>query len=84
MAPGKPRSGRSLADQLADLEDPTPKGMCILIGLTHYLGGEPTWANIVADFDPEDIEHDVQSSDDEGAGKESDLNAGREHYQSVG
>ncbi|GLI75754.1 rRNA-processing protein bfr2 [Penicillium ochrochloron] len=25
MAPSKPRSGRSLADQLADLEDPTPK-----------------------------------------------------------
>ncbi|KAJ5912201.1 Protein bfr2 [Penicillium subrubescens] len=61
MAPSKPRSGRSLADQLADLEDPTPK-----------------------DFDPEDIDRDEQSSDDEGAGKESDLNAGREHYQSVG
>ncbi|KAJ5363482.1 Protein bfr2 [Penicillium cataractarum] len=61
MAPGKPRSGRSLADQLADLEDPTPK-----------------------DFDPEDIDRDAQSSGDEGAGKTSDLNAGREHYQSVG
>ncbi|KAJ5175816.1 Protein bfr2 [Penicillium canariense] len=60
MAPGKPRSERSLADKLADLEDPTPR-----------------------DFDPEDIEHDDASSD-EGAGKASDLNAGREHYQAVG
>jgi hypothetical protein len=24
---GKPRAARSLADQLADFEDPTPKGM---------------------------------------------------------
>ncbi|KAF3394664.1 Protein bfr2 [Penicillium rolfsii] len=61
MAPSKPRSGRSLADQLADLEDPTPK-----------------------DFDPVDIDRDEQSSGDEETGKESDLNAGREHYQSVG
>ncbi|KAJ5133127.1 Protein bfr2 [Penicillium atrosanguineum] len=60
MAPGKTRPGRSLADQLADLEDPTPK-----------------------DFDPEDLERDGQSSDEE-TGKVSDMNAGREHYQSVG
>ncbi|KAJ5753364.1 uncharacterized protein N7511_007517 [Penicillium nucicola] len=51
---------RSLADQLADFEDPTPK-----------------------DFDPEDIENGVQSSDDEDAEK-PDENAGREHYQAVG
>lgn len=33
MASGKTRPGRSLADQLADLEDPTPKGMlsCFLL-----------------------------------------------------
>ncbi|KAJ5407691.1 Protein bfr2 [Penicillium cosmopolitanum] len=55
MAPGK-----SLADQLADLEDPTPK-----------------------DFDPEDIERDGNSSDEEG-GKPAESNAGREHYQAVG
>lgn len=84
MAPGKPRAGRSLADQLADLEDPTPKGMCSLIELTHFFGDGPPWANLFPDFDPEDIDHDEQSSGEEGAGKESDLNAGREHYQSVG
>ncbi|EPS28315.1 Protein bfr2 [Penicillium oxalicum] len=61
MAPEKARSARSLADQLADLEDPTPK-----------------------DFDPEDIDRDVDSSGDEGPTKASDMNAGREHYQSVG
>jgi hypothetical protein len=55
-----------------------------LIGLTHFFGGGPPKANLVPDFDPEDIDHDEQSSGDEGAGKESDLNAGREHYQSVG
>lgn len=27
MAPGKTRTGRSLSDRLADLEDPTPKGI---------------------------------------------------------
>ncbi|KAJ5729500.1 Protein bfr2 [Penicillium malachiteum] len=57
MAPGKVRS---LADQLADLEDPTPK-----------------------DFDPEDLERDGQSSDEED-GKTLDVDAGREHYQAVG
>ncbi|KAJ6086269.1 Protein bfr2 [Penicillium sp. IBT 16267x] len=58
MAPSKTRS---LADQLADLEDPTPK-----------------------DFDPEDLEHDGQSSDDDEAGESADVNAGREHYEAVG
>ncbi|KAJ5907365.1 hypothetical protein N7495_000047 [Penicillium taxi] len=57
MAPSKTRS---LADQLADLEDPTPK-----------------------DFDPEDLDRDGNSSDDE-AGNAPDANAGREHYQAVG
>ncbi|KAJ5758521.1 Protein bfr2 [Penicillium odoratum] len=58
MAPSKTRS---LADQLADLEDPTPK-----------------------DFDPEDLENDGPSSDEDGAGQPSDVNAGREHYEAVG
>ncbi|KAJ6014165.1 Protein bfr2 [Penicillium herquei] len=57
MAPGKVRS---LADQLADLEDPTPK-----------------------DFDPEDLDRDGPSSDEED-GKTLDADAGREHYQAVG
>ncbi|KAJ5113157.1 Protein bfr2 [Penicillium angulare] len=57
MAPAK---ARSLADQLADLEDPTPK-----------------------DFDPEDLDRDVSSSD-EGDDQRADANAGREHYQAVG
>ncbi|KAJ5375825.1 Apoptosis-antagonizing transcription factor C-terminal [Penicillium concentricum] len=57
---GKPRAARSLADQLADFEDPTPK-----------------------DFDPEDIDNGQQSSDDEDEDKE-EVNAGREHYQTVG
>ena len=38
----------------------------------------------VPDFDPEDIDGDVQSSGEEGAAKQSDLSLGREHYQSVG
>ncbi|KAJ5994558.1 Protein bfr2 [Penicillium sp. IBT 35674x] len=58
MAPSKTIS---LADQLADLEDPTPK-----------------------DFDPEDLEHGGQSSDDDEAGKPTDVDAGREHYEAVG
>ncbi|KAJ5670986.1 Protein bfr2 [Penicillium longicatenatum] len=58
MAPSKTIS---LIDQLADLEDPTPK-----------------------DFDPEDLEHHDQSSDDDGAGAPTDANAGREHYETVG
>ncbi|KAJ5484171.1 Protein bfr2 [Penicillium diatomitis] len=61
MAPEKARPARSLADQLADLEDPTPK-----------------------DFDPEDIERDVDSIGDDGPKNPSDVTAGREHYQSVG
>jgi hypothetical protein len=55
-----------------------------LIGLNHSFGGGPPKANLVPDFDPEDIDRDEQSSGEEGAGKESDVNAGREHYQSVG
>ncbi|PYH49268.1 AATF family protein [Aspergillus saccharolyticus JOP 1030-1] len=51
---------KSLAEQLAELEDPTPK-----------------------DFDPEDLDRGVQSSDEEG-GKDMDADAGREHYQAVG
>ncbi|KAF7714463.1 Uncharacterized protein PECH_004945 [Penicillium ucsense] len=61
MAPEKAGPARSLADQLADLEDPTPK-----------------------DFDPEDIERDVDSIGDDGPTNSSDVTAGREHYQSVG
>ncbi|CAI7654577.1 unnamed protein product [Penicillium glandicola] len=57
---GKPRAARSLADQLADFEDPTPK-----------------------DFDPEDIDNGQQSSDDEGEDND-EVNAGREHYETVG
>ncbi|PYI27976.1 TRAUB-domain-containing protein [Aspergillus indologenus CBS 114.80] len=51
---------KSLAQQLAELEDPTPR-----------------------DFDPEDLDRGVQSSDEEG-GKAVDADAGREHYQAVG
>ena len=39
---------------------------------------------MASDFDPEDIDRDVDSSGDEGPTKASDMNAGREHYQSVG
>jgi protein AATF/BFR2 len=78
---GKPRGARSLADQLADFEDPTPKGMkeCFIYGslmetfiLTCYI-----------DFDPEDIDNGAQSSDDEDRDQD-EVNAGREHYEKVG
>ena len=35
------------------------------------------------DFDPEDLDRDGNSSD-EDTGKQSESNAGREHYQAVG
>jgi protein AATF/BFR2 len=35
------------------------------------------------DFDPEDIDNGQQSSDDEG-GSDGEVNAGREHYETVG
>jgi protein AATF/BFR2 len=38
---------------------------------------------LYSDFDPEDIERDGNSSDEEG-GKAAESNAGREHYQAVG
>lgn len=41
------------------------------------------WLTPILDFDPEDLDRGADSSDDE-AGKQSDLNAGREHYQAVG
>lgn len=83
MAPGKMRLGQSLADQLADLEDPTPKGRLNRVLLTFARRRGHPIADLVPDFDPEDLDRDGDSSD-EGAGKEPDLNAGREHYQSVG
>lgn len=77
MAPSK---ARSLAQQLADLDDPTPKGMNKAKHSHPYFSSELTR---YTDFDPEDLERDIQSSDDEEE-KPSDVNAGREHYQAVG
>lgn len=52
MAPGKARSGLSLADQLANLEDPTPKGMFNVIGLTYFGGHGPPNADLHPRFRP--------------------------------
>lgn len=40
-------------------------------------------ADSVLDFDPEDLDRDDDSSD-EDAGQVADENIGREHYQAVG
>lgn len=83
MAPEKKRAGRSLVDQLADLEDPTPKGTtCGLAGLKRHLLRSKR-LTLMLDFDPEDLDRAAESSDEE-AGKQSDVNVGREHYQAVG
>lgn len=66
---------RSLAEQLADLDDPAPKGAVIPAYVSHRANG--------LDFDPEDLDHAGQGSD-EDTGAAADSNAGREHYQSVG
>lgn len=70
---------KSLADQLADLEDPTPKGSL----RPHCRNNLLTIANSCLDFDPEDEENGNQGSEDE-SGSEVDENAGREHYEKVG
>lgn len=70
---------KSLADQLADLEDPTPKGLL----QSHWRKNCLTVANNCLDFDPEDEDNGNQGSEDE-SGSEIDENAGREHYEKVG
>lgn len=80
MAPSKTIS---LADQLADLEDPTPKGMYQRIPQS-FLPSVHHNLTAYLDFDPEDLEHGGQSSDDDEAGKPTDVDAGREHYEAVG
>lgn len=70
---------KSLADQLADLEDPTPKG-----SLRSYGKGKAVFANDTClDFDPEDEDNGNQGSGDE-SGSDIDEDAGREHYEKVG
>jgi protein AATF/BFR2 len=79
MAVKKP-GFKSLADQLADLEDPTPKG-----SLRSHRRKKKwfTFVNdICADFDPEDEDNGQQGSEEE-SGIEVDENAGREHYEKV-
>lgn len=70
---------KSLADQLADLEDPTPKGLRpsnrskrLCLNDVHPL-----------DFDPEDPDSGHQQSDEDSE-SEVDEDAGREHYEKVG
>lgn len=80
------RPGATLAEQLADLEDPAPKG--VLIDLRDHLSPVPPFVQFMTDsfyldFDPEDSDLGAPSSDDESA-SEVDENAGREHYQAVG
>ena len=77
---------KSLAEQFADLDDPTPKGAFILFipnsansACCTPLRIELTFAT---DFDPEDLEHAGGESDEDGSGDDGD--AGREHYQAVG
>lgn len=43
------------------------------------------WAQLIrsADFDPEDLDHPGQSSDDDSEG-DANQQTGREHYQAVG
>lgn len=79
---------KSLAQQLAELEDPTPRGLflfpLLFLGLSFLsLGLTDLSLRPIADFDPEDLDRGVQSSDEEG-GKAVDADAGREHYQAVG
>jgi protein AATF/BFR2 len=75
---------KSLADQLADLEDPAPRGnnafsfaVRATVELTIVKKNYP-------DFDPEDPDADIGGSEDDESGSEVDDDAGREHYQAVG
>lgn len=73
---------RSLAEQYAELDDPTPKGST---------QSTPSFLNLFCianmfsqtDFDPEDLDRGDPDSDDESS-REVDEDAGREHYQAVG
>lgn len=81
---GKKVTGKSsLAQQFADLDDPTPKGEVAME--RHSVArqsGELTGSHLL-DFDPED---DVQGSDSDLASSDGDDEKpdGREHYEAVG
>ena len=74
----------SLAEQIADLDDPTPKGCPSLRPFPPPINQELTRHWTVSDFDPEDLEYGGQASDDDDDTKVVDATAGREHYETVG
>lgn len=83
---GKKAVGKStLAQQIADLDDPTPKGMSRETQLiTFHKDQHLTQRCAFADFDPEDDFERAGATDDEDSSGEEEGNDGREHYEAVG
>lgn len=82
---------KSLAEQMAELEDLTPRGNLLILILLMVIFDVVVGGNYVLtmvmfflDYDPEDLDRGNQDSDEEGAAGGEDENAGREHYQAVG
>lgn len=78
MSPSNSAPPTYLADQLADLDDPTPRGMYDLDSLSPCNSIDLT----DEDFDPEDLDHDEGTDDENNTTK--DDHSKREHYQAVG
>ncbi|KAJ5604394.1 rRNA-processing protein bfr2 [Penicillium lagena] len=85
MAPGKTHPGRSLADQLADLEDPTPK---VVLG-KQYAGARVSRDALEADSDDDpfaalsdesdqSVSDEIESSSEESSTGRSGLGDGTE------
>lgn len=74
----KSKKPKSWVEQLADLEDPAPKGWYDSILFA--------WSDIcVAELDPEDdAGHFEEDYDSDSAGDDEDVAEAREHYVDVG
>lgn len=77
MAKGK--LSKTWAEQLADLEDPAPKGRNLFNADISLQGSD-----FVVDFDPEDQHQEVADDDTSGSASDEDPAEAREHYVDVG
>jgi hypothetical protein len=75
----KSRKPKSLAEQIADLDDPAPKGK------SQFLPNMATILINIQDFDPEDVGlyHGSESENSESE-EETEENTARAHYEPVG
>lgn len=72
---------KTLAEQIAELEDPTPKGTPLSCSVYELLVEQ--WTNATIEFDPEDQSDGAQESDSDSGSDGVDLDTGREHYEAV-